>query len=347
MRPRATCASSARTGPGRTTGAQIERALNGLSQLALGRDPLHLGAGAGRRPRDRRRGAAAGAADPRLARRRDRVLRADPAAGRGRPRRDRALAARLRLLRGAAEPLNVAGVAARLRALVATRSATSATRSRAATGARSSGPGWPSTTPDAVAALHLNTPGVLPIAGDLSEPPLSEAEAAVRPGGAALAPARGLSPARPGRGAGRARARPQRLAGRAGRVAGRQVPPLVGLRRRGRAPLLQGRPLRPAHPLLGDGDDRLLDAPLRGRGARPLAPRPPASGSRSRPRSPTSRPRSCARRAPGASGCSATCAGGPSSTAAATSPPSRSPSCSPTTWSPSSPSSERPASRSR
>jgi pimeloyl-ACP methyl ester carboxylesterase len=32
--------------------------------------------------------------------------------------------------------------------------------------------------PEAVAALHLNTPGVLPIPGDLAEPPLSEAELA-------------------------------------------------------------------------------------------------------------------------------------------------------------------------
>ena len=47
------------------------------------------------------------------------------------------------------------------------------------------------------------------------------------------------------------------------------------------------------------------------------------------------------------SGCSPTCAAGPSSTAAATSRPSRSPSCSATTWSRSSPSSERLRSRSR
>ena len=34
------------------------------------------------------------------------------------------------------------------------------------------------TIPGAVAALHLNAPGVLPLPGDLSEPPMSEAELA-------------------------------------------------------------------------------------------------------------------------------------------------------------------------
>ena len=148
-----TCASSATHWAGAYDWRQLERALNGLSNWRWDGHPLHLGAGAGRRPRGRRRGPAAGAADPRLAGRRDRVLRPDPAAGRRRARRDRPLAARLRVLRRAA------GAAQRRRGRRRAcgrwwrrRSATSATRSRAATGARSSAPGWPSTTRTAVAA---------------------------------------------------------------------------------------------------------------------------------------------------------------------------------------------------
>ena len=69
-----------------------ERAL----ELALGGDPLHLGAGAGRRAG---RAGAAGAAPSRLAGRRDRVSRPDPAPRRRRPRRDRPVAAGVWLLR--------------------------------------------------------------------------------------------------------------------------------------------------------------------------------------------------------------------------------------------------------
>ena len=47
------------------------------------------------------------------------------------------------------------------------------------------------------------------------------------------------------------------------------------------------------------GDDRLLDAALRRRGPRPLAARARRADRRCPPRSPTSRPRSCARRATG------------------------------------------------
>ncbi len=75
------------------------------------------------------------------------------------------------------EPVNVAAVAARLRALVGStlgyqRFAVQGGDWGSIIGARIA-----FDAPEAVAALHLNTPGVLPIAGDLSEPPLSEEEA--------------------------------------------------------------------------------------------------------------------------------------------------------------------------
>jgi pimeloyl-ACP methyl ester carboxylesterase len=75
------------------------------------------------------------------------------------------------------EPLNVAGVAGRLRQLIAAlgyeRYAVQGGDWGAIIGARIA-----FDDPDRVAGLHLNAPGVLPIPGDLSAPPLSEAEVA-------------------------------------------------------------------------------------------------------------------------------------------------------------------------
>lgn len=75
-----------------------------------------------------------------------------------------------------AVPLNVAGIAERLRALMAEtlgyeRFAVQGGDWGSIIGARIA-----FDAPAEVAALHLNTPGVLPVAGDLSEPPLSHAE---------------------------------------------------------------------------------------------------------------------------------------------------------------------------
>ena len=74
-------------------------------------------------------------------------------------------------------PLNVAGVSARLRELVAAlgydRYAIQGGDWGSIIGARMA-----FDDPGAVAGLHLNAPGVLPLPGDLSEPPMTEAEAA-------------------------------------------------------------------------------------------------------------------------------------------------------------------------
>ena len=74
-------------------------------------------------------------------------------------------------------PLNVAGMSARLRALIGAlgyeRYAVQGGDWGSIIGARMA-----FDDPGAVAALHLNAPGVLPLPGDLSEPPLSEAEIA-------------------------------------------------------------------------------------------------------------------------------------------------------------------------
>lgn len=73
-------------------------------------------------------------------------------------------------------PLNVAGMAERLRVLMVEtlgyeRFAVQGGDWGSIIGARIA-----FDTPTEVAALHLNTPGVLPLAGDLSDPPLTEAE---------------------------------------------------------------------------------------------------------------------------------------------------------------------------
>lgn len=74
-------------------------------------------------------------------------------------------------------PLNVAGMAARLRALMAAlgyeRYAVQGGDWGAIIGARMA-----FDDPGSVAALHVNAPGVVPVPGDLADPPLSEAETA-------------------------------------------------------------------------------------------------------------------------------------------------------------------------
>ncbi|MDX6584166.1 MAG: hypothetical protein QOI10_3350 [Solirubrobacterales bacterium] len=74
-------------------------------------------------------------------------------------------------------PLNVAGTSARLRELMAalgySRYAVQGGDWGSIIGARLA-----FDDPEAVAALHLNAPGVLPIPADVSDPPLSEAEVA-------------------------------------------------------------------------------------------------------------------------------------------------------------------------
>jgi pimeloyl-ACP methyl ester carboxylesterase len=74
-------------------------------------------------------------------------------------------------------PLNVAGVAARLRALMSAlgydRCAVQGGDWGSIIGARMAFDDG-----EAVAALHLNSPGVLPVPADLSQPPMSEAELA-------------------------------------------------------------------------------------------------------------------------------------------------------------------------
>ena len=78
-----------------------------------------------------------------------------------------------------AEPLNVAGMSARLRELLERGpGARPLRRSPAATGAGSSPRASPSTRPSRVAALYVSTPGVLPTPADLADPPLSEDEVA-------------------------------------------------------------------------------------------------------------------------------------------------------------------------
>lgn len=74
-----------------------------------------------------------------------------------------------------AQPLNAAGIAARLRELMAAlgyeRYAVQGGDWGTYIGARIA-----FDAPEAVAALHVNSPGVLPVPGNLAEPPLSEAE---------------------------------------------------------------------------------------------------------------------------------------------------------------------------
>ena len=197
--------------------------------------------------------------------------------------------------------------------------------------------GWRSSAPERVAALHTN-------ARLRAARPGQPLRAAAERGRAGLRrDRRGAgAPARATTCFSRApRPTPSRSAltdspGRPRRLARREVPPLVRLRRRRRAALLEGRALRLPHALLGDRHDRLLDAPLRGRGARALAPGrgEKIDGAGRRRRLPR-RDRAAAARV-GRAPCSPTCAAGPRCRAAATSRPSRSRSCSAATCSPSS-----------
>ena len=91
-------------------------------------------------------------------------------------------------------PLNVAAVSERLRALMEDglgyeRYAVQGGDWGASISARMA-----FDSPDTVAAVHVNAVSVLPVPGDLTEPPLSEAEQAYVGGRLALAPPRGLPP---------------------------------------------------------------------------------------------------------------------------------------------------------
>ena len=292
-------------------------------ELATRRDPLHQGA----RRRSSGGREAADLPDPRLAGRADRVPRADPAAARGRSRRCRPFAARVRVLRDAGAAAQRrrgrGGVAradgrrARLRRFVVQGGDWgSIIAARGLRGSRNRACAAPERPVGAAGT------------GAFDEPPLSERESAI--------------------------AQAQRWRTREGfhLIVHGMAPDALGVglttHRRGLPPgwprstaagataaarssaLLEGRPLRLPDPVLGDRDDRTVAAPLRRRGPRSLAPATRrddlvAAAVADFP------PRSCARRGPGPSACFPICAAGPRCRAAATSPPSRSRGCSPTT----------------
>ena len=184
-----------------------------------------------------------------------------------------------------AEPLNVAGVSARLRALL--EQGLGLDRYVVAGG------DWGGIvaariafdSPERVSGLYVSTPGVLPRPADLAEPPAERGRARLRGARAALAAPRGPSPADPVGGPGRALAGAERLAGRARGLPAGEVPALVGQRRRPRAPLLVRRALRLSDDVLGQRRDRAFDEALLGGATRSLAAGARRAHRRSRPRS--------------------------------------------------------------
>ena len=117
--------------------------------------------------------------------------------------------------------------------------------------------------PDRVVGVHLNMVTAGPPAGvDDPTAGVPPEELARTPGAAGVLRRRARLQQHPGNEAADPRLRPERLAGRAGRLDRGEVPHLVRLRRRRREPVLEGRAADEHHDLLGDPDHHVVDPHL-------------------------------------------------------------------------------------